>query len=98
MYASPLAAMKSVVTSKSVEYMPFLLSFCFFLNGGVWSFYAFLQRDWFLGVPNGIGLALGTLQLVLYAMYSNYKPSKLPKADFEDTSQNEPLVSASQQC
>ncbi|KAL2490453.1 Nodulin MtN3 family protein [Abeliophyllum distichum] len=32
MYGSPLAAMKSVVTMKSVEYMPFLLSFFPFLK------------------------------------------------------------------
>ncbi|BBG93165.1 Nodulin MtN3 family protein [Prunus dulcis] len=35
MYGSPLVAMKTVITTKSVEYMPFFLSFFFFLNGGV---------------------------------------------------------------
>ncbi|KAL0454782.1 UNVERIFIED_CONTAM: Bidirectional sugar transporter SWEET17 [Sesamum latifolium] len=50
MYASPLAAVKTVVTTKSVEYMPFLLSFFLFLNGGVWTFYAVLAKDWFLGL------------------------------------------------
>lgn len=30
--------------------MPFLLSFFLFLNGGVWTFYAVLVGDWFLGV------------------------------------------------
>ncbi|ONK63340.1 uncharacterized protein A4U43_C07F14040 [Asparagus officinalis] len=47
MYASPLSAMKIVVTTKSVEYMPFLLSFFLFLNGGVWTFYAILANDIF---------------------------------------------------
>ncbi|KAH9683506.1 Bidirectional sugar transporter SWEET17 [Citrus sinensis] len=50
MYASPLSAMKTVVTTKSVEFMPFMLSFFFFLNGGIWAFYALLVRDIFLGV------------------------------------------------
>ncbi|KAL3843502.1 hypothetical protein ACJIZ3_000905 [Penstemon smallii] len=72
MYGSPLAAMKRVVTTKSVEYMPFLLSFFFFLNGGFWTFYALLAQDLFLGVPNAIGFLLGTLQLVLYAIYTIY--------------------------
>lgn len=40
----------TVVTTKSVEYMPFMLSFFFFLNGGIWAFYALLVGDIFLGV------------------------------------------------
>ncbi|XP_047959687.1 bidirectional sugar transporter SWEET17-like isoform X2 [Salvia hispanica] len=49
MYASPLSALKTVVTTKSAEFMPFLLSFFLFLNGGIWAFYAFLMQDWFIG-------------------------------------------------
>ncbi|KAK1430203.1 hypothetical protein QVD17_12774 [Tagetes erecta] len=49
MYASPLSVMRLVWTTKSTEYMPFLLSLFHFLNGGVWTFYAFLVEDWFLG-------------------------------------------------
>ncbi|KAM6545151.1 hypothetical protein CsatB_025887 [Cannabis sativa] len=75
MYGSPLAAMKTVVTSKSVEYMPFLLSFFQFLNGGIWTLYAILVQDYFLMVPNGTGFILGIAQLVLYAIYKNAKPS-----------------------
>lgn len=75
MYASPLAAMKTVVTRKSVEYMPFFLSFSLFLNGGIWAFYALLVQDYFLGIPNGIGFLLGTAQLLLYAIYRNAKPA-----------------------
>lgn len=81
MYASPLAAMKTVVTTNSVEYMPFLLSFFLFLNGGVWTFYALLVHDWFLGVPNGIGFVFGIAQLLLYAIY---RKSKSVPADLED--------------
>ncbi|XP_043721969.1 bidirectional sugar transporter SWEET17-like [Telopea speciosissima] len=76
MYGSPLVAMKTVVTTKSVEYMPFFLSFFLFLNGGIWAFYALLVGDYFLGVPNGTGFLLGTAQLVLYAIYRNPKASK----------------------
>jgi hypothetical protein len=39
-----------VITTKSVEFMPFFLSFFLFLNGGVWATYAVLDRDIFLGV------------------------------------------------
>lgn len=43
---------KTVITTKSVEYMPFFLSFFLFLNGGVWAVYAIFDRDIFLGVNN----------------------------------------------
>jgi solute carrier family 50 protein (sugar transporter) len=93
-YASPLSAMKTVVTTKSVEYMPFLLSFIFFLNGGVWTIYALLSKDWFVGIPNGSGFLLGTAQLILYAMYWKPKPSKQVFDVLEDQRQHEPLISA----
>ncbi|XP_051220289.1 bidirectional sugar transporter SWEET16 [Lolium perenne] len=71
MYGSPLAAVRTVITTRSVEYMPFFLSFFLFLNGGVWATYAILDRDIFLGVPNGIGFFLGIIQLGIYAFYQN---------------------------
>ena len=45
---------KTVVMTKSVEYMPFLLSFILFVNGAVWTVYAVLTKDLFIGVsfPN----------------------------------------------
>ncbi|KAL6193737.1 hypothetical protein ACLB2K_034821 [Fragaria x ananassa] len=98
MYASPLAAMKTVVTTKSVEYMPFWLSFFFFLNGGVWLFYAWLEQDYFLGVPNGMGFLLGAVQLVLYWIYK--KPAKKEDKSLsnallvEEGSEHEPITSS----
>ncbi|GAB2218692.1 hypothetical protein Droror1_Dr00001919 [Drosera rotundifolia] len=77
MYASPLAVMRTVIKTKSVEYMPFFLSFFLFLNAGVWSAYAILVKDYFIGVPNAIGLVLGSAQLILYTIYKN-KSSTLP--------------------
>ncbi|KAK3041930.1 hypothetical protein RJ639_002238 [Escallonia herrerae] len=84
--------MRTVVATKSVEYMPFLLSFFMFLNGGVWTLYAVLVQDWFLGVPNGTGFVLGTLQLVLYAIY---RPAKHVSGDLEDGWQSEHLLPSS---
>ncbi|KAE8010259.1 hypothetical protein FH972_006644 [Carpinus fangiana] len=71
MYASPLSAMRLVIKTKSVEYMPFFLSFFLFLNAGIWSAYAVLVQDFFVGVPNGVGVLLGSAQLILYAVYKN---------------------------
>ncbi|XP_047336391.1 bidirectional sugar transporter SWEET17 [Impatiens glandulifera] len=71
MYASPLSAIKTVITTKSVKYMPFYLSFFIFLNSGTWALYGFLQNDFFIWIPNGSGFILGAIQLVLYAIYRN---------------------------
>ncbi|XP_060219262.1 bidirectional sugar transporter SWEET17-like [Lycium barbarum] len=92
MYISPLGVMKTVVTTKSVEYMPFLLSFFLFLNGGIWTLYSVLVGDWFLGVPNGIGWLLGAVQLVIYAIYRNSNSSKQFVEDLEQGDQTECLL------
>ncbi|WCJ26896.1 Bidirectional sugar transporter SWEET16 [Euphorbia peplus] len=81
MYAAPLSAMRLVIKTKSVEYMPFFLSFFLFLNGCVWGTYAFLLKDFYIGVPNAIGFILGLTQLILYAIYRNKKSST---AEFMD--------------
>nr|XP_043630996.1 bidirectional sugar transporter SWEET4-like [Erigeron canadensis] len=74
MYASPLSVMKLVITTKSVEYMPFPLSLFCFLNGLCWFLYALFPFDPFIAVPNGIGGLLGILQLILYGTF--YKSTK----------------------
>ncbi|KAG2694735.1 hypothetical protein I3760_08G159000 [Carya illinoinensis] len=71
MYAAPLSAMRTVIKTKSVEYMPFFLSFFLFLNAGIWTTYAVLVKDYFIGVPNATGFVLGSVQLILYAIYNN---------------------------
>ncbi|CAN1784191.1 Bidirectional sugar transporter SWEET16 [Linum perenne] len=83
MYAAPLSAMRMVIQTKSVMYMPFLLSFCLFLNGGVWSVYAVLVNDIYIIVPNAIGLVLGTAQLVIYVVYSDKSDEDMSDDDME---------------
>ncbi|KAL3638887.1 Bidirectional sugar transporter sweet1 [Castilleja foliolosa] len=73
MYASPLSIMRMVIKSKSVEYMPFLLSLFVFLCGTSWFIYGLIGKDKFLYIPNGFGSLLGTMQLILYAIYRNNK-------------------------
>lgn len=41
---------RQVIRTKSVKYMPFLLSFANFCNGAVWTTYALLQWDPFIVV------------------------------------------------
>lgn len=83
MYGSPFFAVGIVIKTKSVEYVPFLLSLFLFINGGVWSVYALLVKDFFVGMPNAIGFVLGSAQLILYAIY------KKKSASTEDTMEEE---------
>ncbi|KAI3421439.1 uncharacterized protein J3R85_012250, partial [Psidium guajava] len=62
MYASPLSVMKLVITTKSVEYMPFFLSLASFANGLCWTAYALIRFDVFIAV---ITLSLSSLSLSL---------------------------------
>lgn len=79
MYASPLAVMKLVITTKSVEYMPFFPSLFSFLNGASWTAYALIRFDPFIAASNGAGAVLGLTQLLLYATF--YKSTKKQLAE-----------------
>ncbi|KAH9324699.1 hypothetical protein KI387_004877, partial [Taxus chinensis] len=65
MYASPLSVMGLVIRTKSVEYMPLLLSVFNLMNAIVWASYSL--------VPSGVGCLLAIVQLTVYAMYRNSK-------------------------
>ncbi|KAL4570634.1 hypothetical protein LXL04_026293 [Taraxacum kok-saghyz] len=85
MYASPLSVMKMVITTKSVEYMPFLLSLFCFANGVCWFSYALIRFDPFVAVPNGLGALFGLAQLILYATF--YKSTQEIIARRQDKSE-----------
>ncbi|CAN4111058.1 unnamed protein product [Withania somnifera] len=100
MYSSPFGVVKTVVTTKSVEYMPFFLSFFLFLNGGAWTLYSLLVSDWFVGVSNGTGCFLGAVQQVIYAIYRNFNTSKQTVEQLEDQTECllPPSSSSIQEC
>lgn len=69
MFAAPLAVMQQVIQTKSVRYMPFLLSFSSFLCATVWLIWALIVRDYFVLIPNALGTFFGLIQLILYGIY-----------------------------
>ncbi|XP_028122525.1 bidirectional sugar transporter SWEET16-like isoform X2 [Camellia sinensis] len=81
---APRDIKRTVIKTTSVEYMPFFLSFFLFLNAGVWSVYALLVKDIFIGVPNAIGFILGSAQLILYLVYKNKSSSAKSKDEMEE--------------
>eukprot|EP00271_Cylindrocystis_brebissonii_P019744 TRINITY_DN6195_c0_g2_i1.p1 TRINITY_DN6195_c0_g2~~TRINITY_DN6195_c0_g2_i1.p1 ORF type:complete len:302 (-),score=38.79 TRINITY_DN6195_c0_g2_i1:503-1408(-) len=74
MYAAPLGIMRLVIATQSVEFMPFYLSLMTFLNAVTWMVYAIYTLDVYISIPNAFGVALGAIQLFLYARYHNKPP------------------------
>ncbi|KAF8018906.1 hypothetical protein BT93_H3717 [Corymbia citriodora subsp. variegata] len=71
MFASPLFIIKLVIKTRSIEYMPFYLSFSTFLMSLSFLAYGLLKADPFIYFPNGIGTILGIIQLALYFYYKS---------------------------
>ncbi|KDP31116.1 hypothetical protein JCGZ_11492 [Jatropha curcas] len=69
MYVSPLTVMKLVIKTKSVKYMPLMLSLANLANGIIWVIYALLRFDINIVLPNGLGVISGVIQIILYATY-----------------------------
>ncbi|KAK7353325.1 hypothetical protein VNO80_18770 [Phaseolus coccineus] len=84
LYGSPLVAMKKVIQTKSVEFMPLTLSLCSFFSSTLWLIYGLLIRDIFVAGPSVLGTPLSILQLVLYCRYRKGSVAEEPsKGDQE---------------
>ncbi|XP_015069298.1 bidirectional sugar transporter SWEET14-like [Solanum pennellii] len=72
-FVAPLGVLRQVIRTKSVEYMPFQLSFFLTLSAVMWFLYGLLRKDYNIAIPNVLGFSLGVIQMTLYLIYNNAK-------------------------
>ncbi|XP_020593133.1 bidirectional sugar transporter SWEET14 [Phalaenopsis equestris] len=76
-FAAPLSIIRMVIRTKSVEFMPFSLSFFLTLSAVVWFSFGLFSKDIYVALPNILGFTFGAIQMVLYIIY---KDTKVPES------------------
>ncbi|KAL3571312.1 hypothetical protein D5086_028561 [Populus alba] len=86
-FVAPLGVVRKVIKTKSVEFMPFSLSFFLTLSAVMWFFYGYLKKDKFVAIPNILGFIFGILQMVLYLIYRNPKKNEVAEPKTQELSE-----------
>jgi len=74
MFASPLAALQTVIKNKSAESIPLPLSIATTINCFLWTVVGVLDlKDMNITIPNSLGLMFGLIQLALIIIFRGGK-------------------------
>lgn len=79
LFASPLAALKTVIQTKSAQSIPLPFTLVCLLNCFLWSVAGlFEMKDFYVYFPNLLGFASGAVQLFLRILYGSGESKALP--------------------
>jgi len=81
MFAAPLSTVPTIIRTKNASSIPVYLSIASFACSLAWFLYGVKLWDFFVMVPNFLGLLLSSLQLALVKMYGQRKASKMELSD-----------------
>eukprot|EP00735_Rhodelphis_limneticus_P010305 TRINITY_DN3035_c0_g1::TRINITY_DN3035_c0_g1_i1::g.22349::m.22349 TRINITY_DN3035_c0_g1::TRINITY_DN3035_c0_g1_i1::g.22349 ORF type:complete len:253 (-),score=45.61,sp/Q290X1/SWET1_DROPS/30.77/3e-22,MtN3_slv/PF03083.11/5e-14,MtN3_slv/PF03083.11/2.2e-21,EspB/PF05802.6/0.089,DUF1212/PF06738.7/0.059,DUF1212/PF06738.7/1.3e+02,DUF3040/PF11239.3/2.6e+02,DUF3040/PF11239.3/3.3,DUF4131/PF13567.1/1.8,DUF4131/PF13567.1/2.3e+02 TRINITY_DN3035_c0_g1_i1:724-1482(-) len=97
--SSPLAAIPTVIRTKSIASMPLPIiigSFCCAMS---WTIYGVIRHDTVILLPNALALVLSCVQIVLYTIFSQHDGSHKREGEMESnrtrSRTNSPSVIAS---
>nr|CAD1839038.1 unnamed protein product [Ananas comosus var. bracteatus] len=79
-FVAPLSIIRLVIQTRSVEYMPFYLSFFLTISAIIWFLYGFLTKDLYVQLPNVLGFTFGFVQMALYWYYKRLKKAVVSPA------------------
>ncbi|KAL3807274.1 hypothetical protein ACHAXA_004090 [Cyclostephanos tholiformis] len=85
-YAAPLSSVVTILRSKTSASIHHRTMIMMSLNAFFWCVYSLAIRDYYILLPNGIGLVLGLVQMMLCALYP------IAGGDDDDTHQNTNLT------
>ncbi|CAK8695069.1 unnamed protein product [Clavelina lepadiformis] len=78
MFSSPLAEINTVLKNRSTSTISFPLTVASFLCATSWFLYGLLLKDFFIVIPNSVGILTSIARFYLFYMYPQEKSAVLP--------------------